>query len=154
MGDEQFRIPKFAVPIVCYTILGEQMSGEIFVDILLTEGYSPGQILDFLNERSAFFPLRLNRDRSVLVLKESVVQVEVPGLIAQYEEHIQSFVTRKDVVLHLTTGPVRATLVLDLPQEHSRILDLVNTGKDFFPALVGENLSFINIHHTCKIEEM
>ena len=133
MSEPQFRIPKIRVPIVCHTVQGEHIAGEIFLDMNLTEGYNTDQVLEFFNAPSAFFPILVEQKGTILLLKKSVVQVDVPELVAQFKEHIFSFVIRKEAILHLeTVGSVRATLVLDLPEEHTSV-GSCQSGKRFFP---------------------
>lgn len=155
MDHPEYWIPKINVPITCHTAQGESVSGDIFVDVILTEGYSVHQVVDYFNSKTPFFPLRLADRRPILVAKESVVQVDIPQLMDQFREDTSSFSTRKDVVLYVhSLGQVRVTIIADMPEEHSRILDLVNLSRgNFFPAVVNNSLSLLSIHHIYKIEE-
>jgi hypothetical protein len=157
MTEQQFRIPKIKVPIICHTNHGERIAGEIFLDLILSEGYDVNQVLDFFNAQTPFFPIRNPAtNRTVLVQKESVVQVDIPQLMTQYTEQTSTFTTRKDAMLYLQTlGPVRVTIIVDLPEEYSRILDLVNMARrSFFPAVANGIFALLSIRHIYKIEEL
>ena len=154
---DQLRVPKINVPIICYTTQGEAISGEVFLDVILTQGYSINQLLDYFNARTPFFPiLTSGKKKAILLQKESVVRLDVPQLLDQYNEETATFVTRKDAIVHFhTMGPSRVTVVVDLPSEHSRFSDLVNmTTRRFFPAIINDGFSLLNSNHIYKIEEI
>jgi hypothetical protein len=154
MDHPEYRIPKINVPLTCLTVQGERIAGDIFVDVLLTEGYNVEQVLDYFNTPSPFFPIRTGDSAPVLLSKESVAIIEVPQLLGQFREDTSTFSTRKEATLHFHhIGPVRALIIVDLPEEYSRILDLVNMAKRaFFPAIVNDSLSLLSIKHIYKIE--
>ncbi|HSP05597.1 MAG TPA: hypothetical protein VLR94_00390 [Acidobacteriota bacterium] len=155
MEHPEFRIPKISVPIVCHTIQEEEVRGDIFLDMILTEGYSVQQIIDYFNATAPFFPIRTSGRQPVLISKASVVLVDVPQLTDQYREDTSSFSVRTEAVVHVhSLGPLRLTIIVDLPEEHSRLLDLVNVArKAFFPAMLNNSLSLVSLHHIYKIEE-
>ena len=154
MDHPEYRIPKINVPLTCLTVEGEKLAGEIFLDVILTEGYSVEQVLDFFNSSTPFFPIRMTDYPPILLSKDSIVLVEIPQLMEQYKRETSSFSTRKNAVLHYhKIGPIEAFMVVDLPEEYSRILDLVNMAKRrFFPAIVNDTLSLLSIKHIYKIE--
>ena len=157
MSRNQLQIPKINVPIICYTTQGESISGEVFLDLILTQGYSINQLLDYFNAQTPFFPIRISsQKRAILLQKESVVRLDVPQLLDQYNEETATFVTRKDAIVHFhTMGPARVTVVVDLPSEHSRFSDLVNmTTRRFFPAIINDGFTLLNSNHIYKIEEL
>ena len=151
----EYLIPKIPVPLVCHTVQGESIPGEIFLDMILTEGYSIDQVLEFFNARLPFFPIRTaSMPRPILLRKNSVVRVDIPQLSASFAERTSGFaISREATITMETLGPVRGTFVLDLPQEYTRILDLINLDPVFFPAMIQESFVILNAHHIYKIEE-
>lgn len=158
MAEQDFKIPKIAVPIICHTEPGEKLAGEIFLDVLSSEGYSARQVLDFFNTHLSFFPFRPSAGRKpLLLLKESVIQVDVPEMMKEMREDTSLYLAqKKEVILYLhKIGPVRAVMVLDLPSEYARVIDLLNQNQTFFPAVVNETtFALMNSHHIYKIEEL
>lgn len=154
MEHPEYRIPKIHVPLTCHTIQGEKLAGEIFLDVILTEGYNLEQVLDYFNTPTPFFPIRIGDEAPILLSKESVVQVEVPQLLEEFKQKTFSFSTRKEAVLHMhQIGSIRAIIIVDMPEDHSRILDMVTMAKrSFFPAIVNDSLSLVHIKHIYKIE--
>jgi hypothetical protein len=157
MTEEEYRIQKISVPVSCHTARDERLEGEIFVDMLSAEGYSLKQVIDFFNAHSHFFPIK-TRDhaRPILLNKASVVKVEVPGGMERFlEEASAAFARKRDAVVHMRRlGPIHVTLILDLPEGHSRILDLLSLPSHFFSAIIHDSFCLLNAHHTYKIEEL
>lgn len=154
MDHPEYRIPKINVPLTCLNVEGERIAGEIFLDVILHEGYSVEQVVDFFNSPAPFFPIRMGDSPPVLLSKDSIVQVEIPQLLEQYRSDTSTFSTRKTAVIHFhKIGRVEAFIVVDLPEEYSRFLDLVNMAKrTFFPAIVNDTFSLLSIKHIYKIE--
>jgi hypothetical protein len=48
---------------------------------------------------------------------------------------------------------LRGNIVVDMPKEHARAQDVLNSGRTFIPVLLETTLSLINLHHIHKIEE-
>lgn len=157
MAESELRIPKVAVPVICHTLPGEKIAGEIFLDMLSSEGYTAHQVLDFFNARPPFFPIRTTiGQRSILLSKDSLVQVDMLEMMKEMREDTSLFLAqKKEVFFHLQTlGPVRGVVVLDLPAEYARVVDLLNQNRNFFPAIVHETFTLLNARHIYKIEEL
>ena len=155
-GEQQFRIPKVIVPVFCYTIEQEKIEGEIFLDVSGSTQYTSQQVLDFFNSGMSFFPIRTTKSpKPILLRKESLVRVDIVRMMETLEEEPSiSLAARRQVTIHLhTLGPISATVILDVPEEYSRILDLLNMKRTFFPAIVDSNFSLVNSTHIYKIEE-
>jgi len=156
-GENVFRIPKISVPITCHTLFEETIPGEIFLNMTGSGGYSSSNLLDFFNDDSPFFPFRLaSGKRPVLLRKRTLVQIEVPGLLERYEQEPATLLSQKvEAVLHLVrVGAVRATIILDQPQEYARVLDLLNLDITFYPVIINGVYTLINSHHLYKVEEL
>ena len=156
MTEQQFHIPKINVPILCHTDQGEKLPGEIFLDLGTSAGYTVNQVLEYFNSDTPFFPLRGKDGSTILLRKSSVIQVELPEMLDQYMEQTSSFSTKKEGVFYMQTiGPVRVQIILDLPEEYSRFLDLVNVAsRAFFPAIVNDAFALLSLRHIYKVEEI
>lgn len=157
MTEQEYRIQKISVPVTCHTARDERLEGEIFVDMVNAEGYDLKQVIDFFNSHSHFFPIKTrDNERPILLNKTSVVKVEVPGGMERFQEGASAtFARRREAVAHMRRlGPIRVTLILDLPEEHSRILDLLSLPSHFFSAIIQDSFCLLNAHHTYKIEEL
>jgi len=153
----RFKIPKMSVPIICRTIASETINGEIFLVATASGGYTTHQILEFFNSDGPFFPVRLSSaDRPGLLRKASINHAIVPDLAGHLQDETSiTLAQKKDAIVHFPFGEsVRATVILDLPEESCRILDLLSLPNDFFAALIENTYSVINSNHVYKIEEL
>lgn len=154
--EQQFRIPKAMVPVVCHTIHNERIEGDVFLDITSVR-YDFEQVLEFFNSGTLFFPLRTaSLAKPIILFKNSLARVDLPNLLKSFEEDTSVMLApRKHAILHIDSlGSLEAKVILNLPHDHSRILDLLNIGGTFFPVLLQDELSFINSRHIYKIEEI
>ncbi len=157
VSNRAFQIPKISVPIVCCTVQGERVSGEIFLDVVSPAEYSSQQVLDFFNNESLFFPFRTGTDvRPLLVSKDSIVQVEVTGVLERFlAETSIVLAQRKEADVHLRVlGIRRFNLLLTMPEEYCRIVDLLNLGNTFCSAISGQEFALLNVRHIYKVEEV
>jgi hypothetical protein len=153
---DELRIPKTAVRILCHTDRKETIDGEIFLDSISSAGIRASHVLDFFNSHQEFFPLRVSRDKSLLIHKKNLVRVDVPGLYEEYETEVSaSFDVKTNVQLDLSTGEeLRGELIVDMPSDHARVLDLLNSRRRFFPVLLQHMITLVHIRHIYKVEEI
>ena len=151
---DELRIPKISVPIRCYAITEEVFAGQVFLDVVSSAGYTTSQVLDFFNSAQLFFPIKLDNAQSILIQKQSLFRVDVPELFNQYESEVSwAFTTKLEVGLHFISGHnLKGNIIVDMPREHARALDVANSGRAFIPVLLETTLSLINLHHLSRIE--
>jgi hypothetical protein len=155
MEGEGFRIPKIKVAVVCHTAYGETIRGDIFLDYLESDRYDTRQMLDFLNSPPPYIPVALESSQSVLLRKDCIVEFDVPGLLEEFrQETTSSYARRTEALIHSPLGATPSTVIIDLPLQSSRLLDLLNQDGPFFPAVVGDTLAFFNARQLYKIEEL
>jgi len=152
---EELRIPKVVVEIICHTIQQEILFGQIFLDQVSTAGYTTAQVLDFFNSREPYFPLRLSAEKSILLQKESLVRVDVQGLFREYEIEVFSTLdVKREAVLHMTNGMIlQGQFIIDMPHDHDRALDFLNSGRQFVPFLLEDTINLIHVRYLYKVEE-
>lgn len=156
-GEPQpFRIPKISVPIVCQMVSGESISGEIFLDNLGSNDYNSQQLITFFNDDPPYFPIRTSSgSKPILIQKSWVAGIEIAGMMSKFHQHaLASIAIKRDAVLFRNgVDPVNATIILDMPEDHSRLLDLLNLRQTFFPAIIDETYCLVNARQIYKIEE-
>jgi hypothetical protein len=152
---DELRIPKVPVAIHCHSTGGESFSGQVFLDMTSSAGFTTSQILEFFNTPQPFFPLKLESGQSILIQKWILFRIDVPELFHEYESEVFSLVdSRQEAVLHFAGYSLRGSIIVDMPKEHARVLDVVNSGRSFLPFLLETTLSLINVHHLHRIEEI
>jgi hypothetical protein len=155
-GESQFRIPKISVPINCLLMSDEKIAGEIFVDDLGSHEYTAQQLIDFFNDEPPFFPVRTSvGTKPILIQKCWVAQIEIIGMIKRFQEQAAPLVSQKRAIMYRPPlAPTEATIILDMPEDHSRLLDLLNVPSTFIPALVEGTYCVVNARQIFKIEEL
>jgi hypothetical protein len=150
-SEQQFRIPKVRVPVVCFTIHNETIDGDIFLDDI-----SFHQVSDFLNDEAHFFPILTPAfHKPILLHKDAVIRIDIPEMLEAFEQETSvELSVKRTATLHLPIlGELRALIILELPQEYSRILDLLKSRRTFLPAIIDQTFSFLNSQHIYKILE-
>src|SRR3990172_12486219 len=155
VGQEQFRVPKFCITVICHTT-HEILQGDIFLDVVETSRSLLQRVLDVFNASNPFFPIRISgTERPILLRKDALIQVDILQAMDPLETEMFGALTKKRMaILHLkSSGTVEVEIVLDLPDSYSRLLDLLSIGKPFLLGLIGEKYTLFNYQHIYKIEE-
>jgi hypothetical protein len=129
-----YRIPKTPRQIAMTLHSSETMTGDIFLQQVGRYGSAEGPI-DILNAPELFFPLRAENGDTVLVAKDQVVSVHYNR--SDVETALRAGVTpRIGVEVRLIHGQTFTGLVfLDMPEQHSRLLDFLNRSRQRFISL-------------------
>jgi hypothetical protein len=155
MNDQPYKIPKLTVPVVLHVVPASEIQGDIFLDFSSSQGTSVQHVLEYFNTDSPFFPLRTDSG-SVLVSKHSILWIEVPLLLKEFQEETSVKLAERREVLIQTDEieEIKATIVLDLPEAYGRTLDLLNKKENFIVMIRSETLMILNLHHVTKIQEL
>lgn len=142
-ANSDFRIEKERLPVTVTTESGERLNGEMFVQSYARRRLGKEEAGDVLNDNDPYFPLALGDDRTVLIAKRRVRDVEVaagdagPGTPAARPVTIEVVVAGGDAFL----GEVR----LEVPFERPRLLDFLNRLQQQFVTLhTADGIRLIN----------
>jgi hypothetical protein len=99
--------------------------------------------------------MKLDSGQSVLIQKQNLFRVDVPGLFQEYEsEVVWALNSKLDASLYFASGHnLRGSIIVDMPKDHARAQDVVNSRRTFIPLLLESTLSLINLHQLSRIEE-
>lgn len=155
MKDQPFKIPKLPVPVILHTAPADEIHGDIFLDFVASQGYSVQHLLDYFNSETPFFPIRKD-ETSLLVSKLSLIWIEIPQLLKQFQEETSVMLAeRREVMIHTDQiDEMRATIVLNLPEAYGRTLDLLNKKDRFIAIIRNEALIILNLDHVTRIQEL
>ena len=115
------------------------------------------QLLDFFNADPPFIPVRTNiMPRPILLQKNAIVSVDLIQMKNQLQEGTSMRLAEKrEAIFYMqATGPMRGSVILELPLDHARIIDLLNQKRMFIPVQIHEKFMLLNSHHINKIEEL
>ena len=147
------RVPKRRVPARVVLVDHTIHSGELYADILRSDG-SPGRILDRLvDSTEKYLPLATESEH-ILLSKAHILLVEC----SSDEVDVPSANGAKTlcVQLRLVTGLVLSGEIRTcLPPLHARVLDYLNAiSPKFITTLQDENATLVNASHVVSVAEI
>jgi len=157
MAETEFRIPKISVPVVLNTTEKEKIVAEIFLDYQSSDNFTLEELSNFFNTDNPFLPIRSSaKNKTILLRRDSIVWIDLSQIKQQLlESTSMSLAYKREVVLHSqSAGALHATVIMEMPADHSRVIDLLNLKRIFIPVLVEEKFALVNLHHIDQIEEL
>ncbi|MEJ7811645.1 MAG: hypothetical protein WKG32_14635 [Gemmatimonadaceae bacterium] len=142
----QYRIEKDRVTLTVRLRSGRQLEGCIFVQPSVYRHFGREEPFDLFNGPEPFFPILTSDGEPRLVAKAQVVEV---GRIAPTEDDHERRITSRsaDVELMLVDGTRRSgSILLELPSDRPRVLDLLNSsGDQFIRLFADDSISLVNV---------
>lgn len=140
-----YRIEKSRSPVVIKTHSGETITGEMFLQPFARPDGGTERPGDILNGGDPFFPVSMPDGELILVAKEQVLELVTDVGRDEYDER-SKFARPAVVEVRLISGERHAgAIFLELPVEHSRLLDFMNRDDERFLTLHGsDHLILIN----------
>ncbi len=127
-----YYIEKSRCTISVKTHSGDVLSGDMFLQPYGRYGGGVERPIDILNANDLFFPVVRTNGETVLISKDNVLFVTCDS--DRDEEGVRKTLARNvGVEVVLCTGDVvKATAFLEVPEDHSRLLDFLNLSKSRF----------------------
>ncbi len=131
MHDE-FRVPT--VPLVCEVTLadGRRWKGRVFLPAAALSHDGPTRAEEWMNDTRAFFPFVADGEAKPFFVNKRdivVVSVEAAADAGDILEGAESHVCR--IVVEALGERLEGTVVIEMPEEHARLLDHVNRPEPF-----------------------
>lgn len=121
-----FRIEKTRVPVSVTLVGGAAIAGEIFVQRYTPLRSGPERPQDLLNSAEPFFPLAETSGETVMIAKDLVREVAVPGGEAESASLVPGLEPAIAEVMLVDGTQHTGSLFLDVPIEQPRLLDFLN----------------------------
>ena len=138
-----YRIEKSRSPVVIKTHSGETITGEMFLQPFARPDGGTERPADILNGADPFFPVALPGGELVLVSKEQVLSLATDAAHDDYDER-SKMARPAEIEVRLISGETHSgAILLELPAEHSRLLDFMNRENERFLTLHGSNHSLL-----------
>jgi len=154
----QLAVPVRQVRVSALSLDGIWSDGFLFLKPLAETHSGPERVLDRLNDRDLFLPLRVAGDRSVILLnKTHLARLLVPEGHAgdAVRETHENLAARIETVVVTVVGgqPLSGWLAIQAPEWQSRLSDYLNhlPGR-FFPMYADDTLHLINKHAVIRIQ--
>lgn len=153
--EQEFRIPKSSVKIVCNTVTGEKIDGEIFLDA--GQNASAPHIADFFNSEMLFLPLKTSAEKqSRLISKNAIAFVETGRFLPNLRQETSAFLTKRKMARFIVDSfrTVDAEILIDTPVDQARVLDVLNLANRFLPVLYDGKYCLLNTNRILEVTEL
>lgn len=140
-----YRLEKNRRRIVVKMHSGEVLTGDMFLQPYGRYGGGAERPMDILNAAERFFPLNCDNGEIVLVAKDQVVSVAFDPVAGEDDPWTE--ITRQVALeLRLIHGDTfSGTALLEVPEDHARVLDFLNRWKPrFLPLRTADGQLLVN----------
>jgi len=146
-GEAAFAVPKDRQNITVRLSQGAPLVGEIFMESI-AEGLSIHQkITSFIENSTAFFPIKLAPGGSTEFINKNKVQVFEVSMPEDPETDYFAHLLMQTipVTVFLNDGStVSGELLAEVPQEKARLSDCLNMTEKFLVVKSGERMCYVN----------
>ena len=145
----ELRVPTVVLQAEVECADGRIFVGRIFIPVASAKHAGATRPEEWLNDESHFFPFLPDEAAApVLLNKREVLVLTVPASASEGEipEGIDSPVRR--VAVEAEARRLEGTLIIDMPQNHLRVLDYLNRAEQFLTLRDGE------VHHLIQKERI
>jgi hypothetical protein len=156
VGDEQYRVPKTAVPVIVSLDGGTRVSGELH--LLPEAGLHEGRerVIDTLAAPEPFLPIT-GIDGARIIHKRRIVTVRVrdefdAGLSPESRVGATEVPVQIDLAgLPVGESIVRGRVVLMTRPGHERVVDLLNESPGFLAVLTEDEVTLIGLRYVVAL---
>lgn len=151
----ELRVPTEALAAEVLCADGRSFVGRIFVPATASRHSGPMRPEEWLNDPALFFPfLPDDAEAPVLMNKREVLVLSVPAALdlGEVPEELLSPVRR--VAVEAEEQRLEGTIVIDMPQTHTRMLDYLNRPEPFLTLRDGAQHHFVQKERITRVIEL
>jgi hypothetical protein len=151
----ELRVPTEALAAEVLCADGRSFVGRIFVPATASRHSGPMRPEEWLNDPAPFFPfLPDDAEAPVLMNKREVLVLSVPAApdLAEVPEELLNPVRR--VAVEAEEQRLEGTIVIDMPQTHTRMLDYLNRPEAFLTLRDGDQHHFVQKERITRVIEL
>lgn len=151
----ELRVPTTALVAEVVCADGRRFTGRIFVPSTASKHAGPMRPDEWLNEPPRFFPfLPDDGGRPVLLNKREVLVVSVPALADEGDIPNEVENPSVRVSLEAEQTQLEGTIILDMPENHRRVLDYLNRPEVFLTLRNGEQHHLVQKERITRVIEI
>lgn len=153
LGD--LRVPTIALPAEVLTVDGRTATGRIFVPASAHNHDGPMRAEEWMNEAADFFPFLADDAEAPVLLNRHEVQVLTVPAHADAGDVIEGGggVLQPEVVIDCRGRLLTGTIVIDMPEEHRRLLDVLNRPGRFLTLRDGARHHLVQKNRITRVQE-
>ena len=151
----ELRVPTEALAAELLCADGRSFVGRIFVPVTASRHSGPMRPEEWLNDPAPFFPfLPDDADAPVLLNKREVLVLSVPSApdLGEVPEEVLHPVRR--VAVEAEEQRLEGTVVIDMPQTHTRMLDYLNRPEAFLTLRNGGQRHLVQKERITRVIEL
>jgi hypothetical protein len=151
----EFRVPTNALPAEILSAEGKTLVGRIFVPASAFRHTGAMRAEEWLDEAADFFPfLADGASTSVILNKQQVLVVSVPPAAQGNEpDAAEEPGTRRKVKVRCGEHHFAGTVLIEMPESQSRLLDHLNRPGRFISLWDGQRYRLIHKDHITGVQE-
>jgi hypothetical protein len=149
-----YQVPRLLRSADVLLMGGRRYRGRVFLPAAAVSHDGPMRIDEWLEEPASFFPfLPDGEGRPVILNKDQVVVLTVPGAGDLDDAHVAPSVPRQLVQVECGPQHVTGEVVIDMPADHLRVLDLLNRAGSFLEVREDERRHFVRKSRITRVSE-
>ena len=140
-----YRIEKYRTPLVIWTVDGERVAGEVFLQPSQNARAGPETVGDLLNAVEPFFPMRCDNGAIRFVSKQRVAEALVASETDGEERSRAGARSAVVEVVLATREPFVGCIYYEVPSARPRLLDFLNRqSQQFLRVHTDDGLRLVN----------
>jgi hypothetical protein len=149
-----YRVPRLLRAADVLFTDGRHYHGRVFLPATAESHAGPMRIGEWLEEPAAFFPfLPDGEGRPVILNKDQLVMLTVPGTGDVDDLQAASSIPRRSVRVECGTLHVTGDVLIDMPADHLRVLDLLNRAGSFLEVREDDRRHFVRKARVTRVSE-
>jgi hypothetical protein len=151
----EFRVPTVALPAEILSAEGQTLIGRIFVPASAYRHTGAMRAEEWLDEPADFFPFLADGAKtSVILNKRQVLVLSIPAAAEGDEPAAEEEAgTRRQVKVRCGGRDFEGTVLIEMPESQSRVLDHLNRPGRFLGLWDGERHRLIHKGHITSVQE-
>jgi hypothetical protein len=151
----ELRVPTVAFPAEVVCADGRMFVGRIFVPAAASRHAGAMRAEEWMNEANAFFPFLPDDSRtSVLLNKQELLVLSVSESADQGDLEEDVEVLARRVAVECGDRRLEGTLMIEMPEAQSRVLDFLNRPETFLTLREGDRHHLVRKSRITRVVEL
>ncbi len=149
-----YQVPRLLRSAEVLFMDGRRHRGRVFLPATAEAHAGPMRVDEWLEEPASFFPfLPDGEGRPVILNKDELVVLTVPAGSAFEDGEPAPALPRQRVEVECGAQRVMGEVVIDMPADHLRMLDLLNRAGSFLEVREGDRRHFVRKSRITRVRE-